>query len=76
MSAEWLTTRNRVLREQSEQRWLELGGALGEAKGSAELMHDRGLLSDELFWEATGALDGMMTLVDDVVQHITQEGTA
>jgi hypothetical protein len=60
----------RALREASEARWLELGGALGEAKGSAELMHDRGTLPDELFWESIGALDGMLTLVDDVIKAI------
>lgn len=59
-----------ALRQASEARWLELGGALGEAKGSAELMHDRDLLSDELFWETIGALDGMLTMVDDVLKEI------
>jgi hypothetical protein len=62
-----------TLRDQSRTRWLELGGALGEAKASIELIHDRGLLSDDLFWEAIGAVDAMFELVDDITYAL--EGT-
>lgn len=58
------------LREASEERWAELGGALGEAQASIELLHERGCLSDELFWEALGALGGMFTLADDVLAEL------
>jgi hypothetical protein len=60
-------------REQTRTRFTEVAGELCEAKGAAELLHERGLLDSGLFLESLRAFDGMVRVLDDLIKAVDDE---
>lgn len=55
----------------AEVTFLSAQAALDQAKATAEDLHEVHLLPEDLFWEATGAIDGACGTLDDLIQAVS-----
>ena len=63
-------TDDQQLRNRAESDCIEAIDAIAQAQKSVGRLQRDGLLSDEIFWEATGAFDGMTDVLAELVEEI------